>query len=179
MAAVSGLNNSPIASGDYTIGTQGTRHISFVQGNFATPQTASTVNVTYANAQIAGDLNIVVVGWNDTTAVINSVTDTSGNNYKLAVGPTAASGVLSQAIYYLVIYFLAPAGANTVKVTFSSAAAYPDIRILEYSGADPNTPVDVTSASTGNSATSTSAPATTTRANELLFAANMVLTTTT
>jgi hypothetical protein len=64
-------------------------------------------------------------------------------------------------------------------VTFSPAAAYPDIRILEYSGADPNNPVDVTIASSGNSATSNSGSLTTTNATDLLFAANLVQSTTT
>ena len=48
----------------------------------------------------------------------------------LAVGPTSGTG-LSQSIYY------APniaGGSNTVTVTFNQAAAYPDMRILEYRG---------------------------------------------
>ena len=40
-----------------------------------------------------------------------------------------------------------------MTVTFSTAAKYPDIRILEYSGADQINPVDVTAAGSGNSAT--------------------------
>src|SRR5271166_1698688 len=48
---------------------------SFVQGNYADPQTPqATVNVSYTRAQAAGDLNVVVVGWNDTNAQVNSVT---------------------------------------------------------------------------------------------------------
>src|SRR4030081_337577 len=40
----------------------------FVQANYAAPQVSrSIVAVTYANAQIDGDVNVVVVGWNDTT----------------------------------------------------------------------------------------------------------------
>jgi len=64
-------------------------------------------------------------------------------------------------------------------VTFSTAAVAPDIRILEYSGADPNNPVDVTAASSGNSTTSSSGAATTTSPTDLLFGANIVWTTTT
>src|SRR5260370_20902498 len=37
----------------------------YVQGNYATPQTAQTkVTVTYKASQTAGDLNVVIVGWN-------------------------------------------------------------------------------------------------------------------
>ena len=137
--------------------------LQYVQGNYSTPQTPQTsVNVTFTAAQTAGDLNVVVVGWNDSTASVSSVTDSKGNAYTRAVGPTVVSGTLSQSIYYAKNIASAAAGANTVSVTFSTAAAYPDIRILEYSGADPSNPVDVTAANSGNSASSSSGSATTT-----------------
>jgi uncharacterized membrane protein len=154
--------------------------ISYVQGNYTTPQTPqSTVTVTFSSAQIAGDLNVVVVGWNDSTAVVSTVTDTKGNAYTRAVGPTIFSGYLSQSIYYAKNIAAAAAGANTVTVTFNSAANNPDIRILEYSGADPNNPVDVTAANTGNSASTSSGSAITTNPTDLIFGANIVLTLTT
>ncbi|MGO8669865.1 MAG: hypothetical protein ACLQVD_00615, partial [Capsulimonadaceae bacterium] len=56
--------------------------------------------MTFTSAQTAGNLNVVVVGWNDTTATVSSVTDSRGNVYTLAVGPTVLSGQFSQAIYY-------------------------------------------------------------------------------
>src|SRR5258708_25485762 len=60
--------------------------IALVQANYATPQTpVSSVSVSFTAAQSAGDLSVVVVGWNDTTAQIASVTDTMGNAYQLAV----------------------------------------------------------------------------------------------
>ena len=68
--------------------------------NAVTPQTnQSTVTVTYTSAQIAGDTNILAIGWNNTTSNITSVTDSAGNTYQLAV-PTARGSGLSQAIYY-------------------------------------------------------------------------------
>ena len=153
--------------------------ISYVQGNYATPQASeTTVNVTYNAAQIAGDLNVVVVGWNDSTAAASSVVDSKGNTYTLAVGPTTVSGTLSQSIYYARNIASASAGANVVTVTFSKAAAYPDIRILEYSGLDPNSPVDVTATNSGNGTNSSSGSATTTNPIDLLFGANMVTTVT-
>src|SRR5882724_8697034 len=149
--------------------------IAYVQGNFATPQTPqTTVAVTFTAAQSAGNLNVVVVGWNDATSTVSTLTDKSGNTYTRAVGPTVLSPWLSQSIYYAPNIKAAAAGANTVTVTFSTAAVYPDIRILEYSGADPNSPVDVTAASSGNSTTTSSGSATTTNPTDLLFAANMV-----
>ena len=126
--------------------------ISYVQGNYATPQTAeTTVIVPFTAAQAAGNLNVVVIGWNNTTAAVGTVADTSGNTYTLTAGPTIISGSLSQSIYYAKNIAAAAAGANAVTVTFSTAAAYPDIRVLEYSGADLNNPIDVTAASSGSS----------------------------
>ena len=127
--------------------------IAYVQGNSATPQSPEkTPKVKFTAVQVAGDLNIVVVGWDDSTTVVNSIKDSMGNVYALAVGPTVESGFASQSIYYANNIQAAAAGSNTVTVTFASAVPSPDIRILEYSGADPANPVDVTAASFGNSA---------------------------
>src|SRR5438552_2757231 len=75
--------------------------ISYVQGAYSTPQSAqASVKVTYTAAQKAGDLNVVVIGWNDSTAVVSTVSDVKGNLYTLAAGPTIQAGVASQSIYY-------------------------------------------------------------------------------
>jgi uncharacterized membrane protein len=159
--------------------TSSTSTIAYVQGNYATPQSPeSTVSVVYTAAQTAGDLNVVAVGWNDSSATVSSVTDSSGNQYTRAVGPTIVSGYISQSIYYAKNIHAAGAGGNTVTVAFSTAATSADVRIVEYSGADPNNPVDVTAASSGNSASTSSGSATTTNPTDLIFGANIVLTTT-
>ncbi len=149
--------------------------ITYVQGNYATPQTAqASVNITYSAAQTAGDLNVVVVGWNDSTATVSTVADKSGNLYVRAVGPTLVSGSLSQSIYYAKNILPATAGANVVTVTFSTAATYADVRILEYRGADLTNPVDVFAAASGSSTAANSGSVTTTNATDLLFGANIV-----
>ena len=102
--------------------------IAFVQMNFAVPQTPQTsVAVTYTKAQKVNDLNVVVVGWNDSTAQISSVADAAGNTYSLAVGPTVQTGTATQAIYYAENIVSAAANANTVTVTFNTAANAADI----------------------------------------------------
>jgi Chitobiase/beta-hexosaminidase C-terminal domain/Fibronectin type III domain len=154
--------------------------LAFVQVASADPQTAqSTVSVAYASAQSAGDLNVVIAGWNDSTATVTGVTDSSGNSYSLAVGPTVQSGVATQSIYFAKNIRPAAAGANVVKVQFSVAARFPDIRILEYRGVDPTSPFDVAVAATGNSSSSSSGALTTTNANDLIVAGNVVQTGTT
>jgi hypothetical protein len=173
--------NGPVlaGSGGQSV-AQAAADVAFVQTNYATPQTpVSSVTVLFNGAQSAGDLNVVAVGWNDSTAQISSVTDTNGNGYQLAVGPTAVAGALTQAIYYAKNISAAAAGANTVTVSFTVAAEYPDIRILEYGGIDPISPVDVTASGTGSTATSSTPDVVTTNASDLLFAANTVTTWTT
>ena len=144
--------------------------IGFGQVAAATPQTTTaTVSVSYPGAQTLGDLNVVVVGWNDTTATVQSVIDSAGNTYSLAIGPTSGTA-LRQSIYY------APnikGGSNTVTVTFNQPAAFPDVRILEYRGVST---VDVTAGASGSGTAASSGAATTRVANELIFGANTVST---
>ncbi|HEV2116610.1 MAG TPA: IPT/TIG domain-containing protein, partial [Terriglobales bacterium] len=175
------VTNSDSQSGTLTSGFTYTSStaIKFVQVNAATPHpSASSVALAFSAAQNAGDLNIVVVGWNDTTSTLQPVSDSAGNTYHLAgtvhqIGSGSGGTALSQAIYYATNI---AGGANTVTVTFNQAAAYPDVRVLEYAGVGT---LDVSSGATGTSSTSNSGAATTTAANELIFGANMVYTSTT
>jgi hypothetical protein len=112
------------------------------------------------------------VGWNDTTRTVSSVTDSRGNTYSLAGNMTSGNG-LRQSIYY------APnirAGGNTVTVRFSGNAAFPDIRILEYSGVNV---FDRFAGASGTAATANSGAGGNTTAssgNELIFGAATVST---
>jgi hypothetical protein len=148
--------------------------ISYVQGNYTDPMSSqNTISVPFTGAQTAGDLNVVVVGWKDSTTSVGQVTDSAGNTYALAVGPTRISGTASQSIFYAKNIVSAGAG-NSVTVTFSGSARNPDVRILEYSGADPSNPLDVTAASTGSGLTANSGSATTTNATDLILGADLV-----
>jgi hypothetical protein len=153
----------------------------YLQGNSATPTSQATVTVPYTVAQRAGDLNVVIVGWNDATTQVSSLTDSIGNAYQLAVGPTVvmSSPALSQSIYYARNIAKAAAGSNTVRVNFNAAAHYPDIRILEYSGIDQHSPLDVSATATGNSAAASSGAVSTRNARDLLVGTNVVWTSTT
>ena len=178
MAAAAGFANSAVATGTYSIGSS-SAPIAFVQVNYSVPSTPqSTVTAAYTKAQTAGDTNVVAIGWSNSTSSVTSVTDTKGNTYNVAVGPTVLSGVQSQIIYVAKNIAAAAAGANTVTVKFSAAVPYPDVRILEYSGLDPVSPVDVTAGATGTSATSSSGSVTTTSSYDLIFSANYVTTST-
>ena len=169
------VTNTDAQTGTLTNGytyttTGGGGTIAFVQVNAATPQTASaSVPVTYPLAQTVGNLNIVAVGWNDTTSTVSSVSDSRGNTYSQA-GTTISGTGLRQAIYYAKNI---AGGSNTVTVVFNQAAAYVDVRILEYSGLDTSSPLDVTAGAAGSSSSPNSGAATTSSSNELIFGAGM------
>src|SRR5260221_6644153 len=153
--------------------------IGFIQSNYSVPQTPqSTVTVAFPGAQGAGNLNVVIVGWNDSTALVTSVNDTKGNAYNLAIGPTVLAGQASHAIYFAPNIAAAAANSNIVTVRFSAAAGYPDLRVLEDSGLDPVSPLHAVTASRGSSATSSSGTLTTSVPNVLLVAGNIVATST-
>ncbi|GLH71720.1 hypothetical protein GETHLI_02220 [Geothrix limicola] len=145
----------------------------FVQANESTYVDAATsLQATYASAQVAGDLNVLAVQWQDTSAHVTSVTDSSGNAYTLAVGPTQNPDQPgTQAIYYASNIRSAEAGANTVTVTFDSPAAYPDVIIADYVGVRS---LGTTAAAIGSTVTLDSGAVTTDSPNELLFSATNV-----
>jgi hypothetical protein len=169
------VTNTDSKSGTLTNGytytsASGGGGIGFVQvasGPATVQASSSAVIVGYPATQTAGDLNVVVVGWGDTTSSVGTVSDSLGNAYTRAVGPTTTTGV-SESIYYAKNI---AGGSNTVTVTFNQAAAYPDVRILEYSGLDTTAPLDVTAVGVGSGTSASSGSAATTVANELIFGA--------
>ena len=125
--------------------------IAFVQVNSATPQSPSTtVAVPYTGAQTAGNLNVVVVGWNDATAQVQSVVDYARKHVSARGRPNRSRRARRRrASTTRPTSPRRRAGGNTVTVTFSPAAAFADIRIAEYRGIATVNPVDVTAARAG------------------------------
>jgi hypothetical protein len=144
--------------------------IYFVQDATTNPSSTSQASVSFPTQQTAGDLNIVVIGWADNTAQVQSVTDSRGNTYTLAAGPTAGS-LLTQAIYYAKNI---SGGSNTITVKFNVVATSAELRIFEYAGADTANPLDQRAAAAGSSMTADSGLATTAAPNELIFAADTI-----
>ena len=163
-------NTATSAAVTVTVANAATAPPAFVQVKAATPQTnQSSVAVTYTNAQVAGDTNILAIGWNNATSNITSVTDSAGNTYQVAV-PTARGSGVSQAIYYAPNIKAAAAGTNTVTTTFNTATPFVDVRALEYSGLGP---FDVGTSASGTAASANSGTVTTTAANALIVGAGI------
>ncbi len=168
---LSGYSNTASA----TTSAASSSTIAYVQSNSASPNNSAlaTLSAAFTSAQSAGNLNVVAIGWGSSTIGISSVTDTKGNSYTLAVGPTTmVGGGATTTIYYAKNIVAAAAGANTVTVTFSSAVPFPDIRMAEYSGISTTNPLDVTATATGTSTLANSGSVTTTNANDLLVGSN-------
>lgn len=167
---------SVTATGAYTFAV-GTGPVNFIQRaekSYST-QSVSSVNVPLPSAATAGDLEVVIIGWGDTVSAVSGVTDDAGNNYAQAIAATSNPGKgLSQTIYYA-----KNVKSNTsVTVAFNRAAVTPDIRVLEYSGLDPASPLDTNPASAnfkiGSGTVADSGAVSTTFNNNLIIGAAMV-----
>jgi len=91
-----------------------TAAIGFVQANASIPRRPqSTVTVNYLGVQSAGNLNVVIVGWNDSTALVTSVTEFQGQRLQPCHRADVLSGQASQAIYFAPN--IASATANTTS----------------------------------------------------------------
>jgi hypothetical protein len=142
----------------------------FVQTSSAVPQTPeASVSLDYPQPQSAGNTSIVVVGWNDSTSDVASVTDTAGNSYQVAA-PTARGDGVSQAIYYARNIAGGPAKVN---VTFSTAVPFADVRIAEYAGLDTASPLDASASAAGSAGNASSGAVTTGTANTLVIGAGI------
>jgi hypothetical protein len=149
--------------------------ITCVQVTAATPSAAvSTVSATFTQAQSAGDLIVLVVGWGG-NASVTQVSDSAGNGYAASIAPTHISAGITQAIYYAKGIAAASAGGNTVTVTLGAPTTPLDLRAVEYAGLDPVAPYDTSAAFGGRSTTASSGAVTTTSARELVFGAGITV----
>jgi hypothetical protein len=147
--------------------------IQLVQLAAATPQGASAnASSAFPGAQQPGDLNIVVVGFSDAANTITSVSDSAGNAYLAAVGPTQGANV-TQAIYYAPN--IQASASNVVTVAFSGSAAFVDLRILEYRGLNASNSIDQLASASGSGAIAACGSITTSSRDELIFAAGTTL----
>jgi hypothetical protein len=143
----------------------------YMQGNFTCPQASlGIVGVTYRNPQTAGDLDVVVVGWNDIKVTINSVSDSAGNTYHVAV-PTMRANGMSQAIYYAPNIVGAP--TNSIKVKFASPSFHADIRIMEYKNVARTKPFQAGAKASGKAGPARSGAISIAAASQLLVVAGM------
>jgi len=137
-----------------------------VQKRYLRITSGSTVSVTFRKPNTAGDLIVAYVVWDNGGAA--SVTDSAGNAYASAIGPTTASGDPTSAqIFYAANV---GGGTNTITATFATAITVRGVLYVhEYRGIDRVSPLDAAGAASGSSAAMDSGPVTASFANDLLF----------
>lgn len=138
--------------------------ISYIQG-VSCGGYSSTTNeiVDFQYPQIAGDLNVVLIGYNpEGGGGVSSVTDSAGNTYHQAIYPYG-TGTTEEVIYYA--SNIAASSNNTITVNFDGTASKPDIQAMEFSGVST---LDKTSGTEGWSSSPSTPSVTTTAAKEVL-----------
>ena len=136
----------------------------FEQGDsYGNSANSTTAAATFSHPVSAGNLIVVALCY-QSTAVTASITDSQGNTYATAIGPTV-SGTLgfSNYIFYAVA---GSSGTNTITATLSNIAIYRRLLIHEYQGVDT---FDLATGTTGASGAPDSGSIATTHANEVIF----------
>jgi hypothetical protein len=161
----SGLGTTTEGDAGTDAGETSAAVIAFVQATSQdTKNSVTAASATYANPQQAGDLDVVVVGWSDSSHGVSSISDSAGNVYVRAAAPASANGVVL-AIYYAAK--IASAASNTVTVHLD-ASDYLCLAILEYTGV---TAVDQTAAGSGAGTAASTSTVITSLPRELVFGA--------
>ena len=125
----------------------------------------STVQATLPKPATVGNLLVAYVVSSDTGPV--SITDSRGDAYASVVTPNTSSRYYGSSVLYAKNL---KGGATTLTATFSRSVRFAVLDVHEYSGLDPVSPVDGTSAATGRRGTLDSGPVQA-RAGDLIFAA--------
>src|SRR5262249_27435392 len=139
----------------------------FVQKRYLRVLEGNSVSVTFRRPNSAGNLIIAYLVWDNGGGA--TLSDTRGNTYTSAIGPTQAKGDASSAqIFYASSI---GAGTNTVTATFATAITTRGVLYVhEYSGLDPAAPLGAVSSMTGAGEAMDTGVVTTGSANWLLFA---------
>jgi len=139
-------------------------------GNDDNGSNVTQLQIPLTMPQLAGDVNVIMVGWYPSTSV-PAVTDTAGNLYTLALGPTNVGGE------YLSVYYkcgIVAAATNTVTVTFTPAAQ-PDVHVLEYTGIQASNCLDTANTASAASGTAMDVMVDTTFPRDLLVSTTFQL----
>ena len=100
---------------------------------------------------------------------VSSVTDTKGNTYKLAIGPTNWGGASYRGATYYASNIIGGAGAITITVTFSGSQGGTMTFGTEYSGVATLNPLDQVSAQIGSTTALSSGIVATGQGTELIY----------
>jgi hypothetical protein len=138
----------------------------FVQAKDQGPGTGNNASITLTPS----NNNLLVVSFvagNTQDISVASVSDTKGNTYYLAVGPTPVSDWGELYTYYA--SNIAGGSSTTININFSKTCQYETLYVAEYSGIRATSSLDQIAYNHGNSAAMNSGSRTTTQAKELIY----------
>jgi hypothetical protein len=148
-----------------------TASVAFVQSTQKFVDNQSSTQLAWTNAQVAGDLSVVVVGWNDPSRQLQDIHDDRGGTF-VQVGTKVFEDPFSEVMF--VVADIA-AGTNAITVTFDQSVARIEMRVLQYRGLATQNPVDVEHGAHSNTGTVTdSGAATTTHWHDMIVGCNIV-----
>jgi hypothetical protein len=137
------------------------------------PPRGNVLTLNFEHPTVTGNIIILSLGWGDQSVSVGSVSDTQGNAYVTAIGPTnwcPHNQYREQLLYAPNIR----GGINSITVTLTgNPKIWFEVRAYEYNGIIPNSPLDVTAVGVGSSTTADYALSTgsaiTNYSNELVF----------
>jgi hypothetical protein len=90
------------------------------------------VTYTFPHAQTQGNCNLVALSWASTVITLNSIVDSSGNQYKTLVSLSDQSQMVSICVALNIA--AASANTNTITATFSSGPNFAELFPVEIQG---------------------------------------------
>ena len=170
-ASVSFTDNASGSPQSLNLSGTGTSSASYVAASFvqasasASNGSVGSLTVAFPGNTFPGDLLVVALEYASNAAPA-SVTDSQGNTFT-PVGNqlSTPAGTLSRAYYASNI----KGGTDTVSVTLSANSSHLAVYLSEYSGIDPNNPIDAQSGASGNAGAASSGSATTSVAGDIIY----------
>jgi hypothetical protein len=151
-----GADDGGAGSADGGGGTGAFAHVG--GGMAATSGQVMSIDSTLQLPLEAGLVLVVAAGWEDSTSVVTSVSDTNGNTFTAGVPLLRAAAAISQVVYYAP--YTVTSAPNTITVTFDTNAGAPHLFWAVYRGVDLQDPVANASGGTGLSTLADSGPMT-------------------
>lgn len=136
----------------------------FVQAIANKTTSAASASLSFAANTQAGD--VILLGFDFDHTLSATVADSQGNVYAEAGSQLTTPGGANGRVYYAKNI---KGGTDTVTVNLSGTTDYLELYLAEYSGLDPNTPIDAQAAATGQGGSVSSGNATTTGSSDIVY----------
>jgi uncharacterized protein (TIGR03437 family) len=142
-----------------------TTKISLIQVVANSVGNAKTFSLAFRSNTVAGDL--ILVGFDFiSSATPNAITDSQGNTFTPIGNQLTSPGGAHSQIYYAKSV---KGGSDAVTINFSANSRFLEVYLAEYSGVDPNNPIDGQAGAFGVAGAVSSGNTTTTVAGDVIY----------